>query len=91
MTLLIEVVDSPGCAKCKAAKEVTRRVASQYKGVEYRELNVLSNPERIVELGVLITPTIAMNGEIVLTKTPREEELKARVEELLKGEGDASD
>jgi small redox-active disulfide protein 2 len=77
----IEVVDSPGCTKCKKAKEVARKVASEY-GLEYRELHVFKDVERIVELGVVITPTIAIDGEIVFTKIPKEDELREKVLEL---------
>jgi glutaredoxin len=81
--VLIEVIDSPGCAKCKAVKKTLRRVMKDFKSIEYREVNVLDNPQRITELGVMVTPTIAIDGGIVFERIPKEDELKERIKEFL--------
>jgi len=79
---LVEVIDSPGCAKCRAAKEVIKKVVADFDGIEYREVNVLTNPGRIVELGVMVTPTIAIDGKIAFEKIPKEDELRERIKGL---------
>ena len=85
--MLIEVIDSPGCAKCKAAKKVLIQVIKEFEGIEYLEVNVLKNPERIRELGVMVTPTIAIDGKIAFEKTPRPEELREKIRENMEKEG----
>lgn len=81
MKVLLEVVESPGCAKCRGAKEVAEKVAASMKGVELRKLSVLEHGKRIVELGILSTPTIAINGKVVFTRIPKEEELRRKIQE----------
>ncbi len=81
MSVLIEVVNSPGCAKCMAARDVIKKFIKGREGVELRELDVLEHPERIVELGVMMTPAIAINGKLVFSKIPRPEELERAIGE----------
>ncbi len=81
MKVLLEVVDSPGCAKCRGAKEIAKKVARSMEGVELRELSVLEHGERIVELGILTTPAIAINGRVAFTSIPKEEELVRKIKE----------
>lgn len=79
--VLIEVVNSPGCTKCKAALDVIKKFAQNKEGIEIRELNALTQAERIVELGVMMTPAVAINGKLVFSWIPRPEELEKAVSE----------
>ncbi len=74
MKVLLEVVDSPSCAKCKRAREMAEKVAASTKDVEL-------HGRRIVELGILSTPAIAINGKVVFTSIPKEEELRRKIQE----------
>ncbi|MFQ5975884.1 MAG: thioredoxin family protein, partial [Candidatus Hydrothermarchaeales archaeon] len=56
-------------------------------GLEYKEVNVLKNPERITKLGVMVTPTIAIDGRIVFEKTPKEDKLREKIKEYLEKKG----
>ena len=68
----IEVFSSPGCAKCGHAKDVLKKIAEEVGGgrIEWREVSVLDEMDYAVKLGVLSTPAIAVNGELVFTSLP---------------------
>ncbi len=79
--VLVEVVNSPGCSKCRAALDAIKKFAQGKEGIEIRELDVLEHPARIVELGVMMTPAIAINGKLVFSRIPRPEELAKAIGE----------
>jgi len=87
MTVKVEVFTAPGCSKCGQAKEVLRRLAEELGGVEWREVNVLEDLDRAVALGVLSTPAIAIDGELVYTGLPSAARLRAELERRLAAGG----
>tara|TARA_R110002167_G_scaffold207882_4_gene411951 strand:+ start:1849 stop:2028 length:180 start_codon:yes stop_codon:yes gene_type:complete len=54
--------------------------------IQYREIDVLEQLDYAVSLGVLSTPSIAINGELVFSSMPSlkrfEEELNKRLDRL---------
>ena len=71
----IKVLGS-GCAKCKTLEKVTREAVA--------ELNIDANIEKvediqkIIEYGVMITPALVIDGEVVLKGSiPKMDKLKA--------------
>jgi len=89
MTVRVEVFTAPGCSKCGQAKVVLQRVAEALGGVEWREVNVLEDLDRAVALGVLSTPAIAIDGELVFTGLPTAGRLRAELERRLAAGGAA--
>ncbi len=87
MTVKIEVFTAPGCSKCGQAKVVLQRVAEALGGVEWREVNVLEDLDRAVALGVLSTPAIAIDGELVYTGLPSAARLRSELERRLAAGG----
>ncbi|HEV57991.1 MAG TPA: thioredoxin family protein [Phycisphaerales bacterium] len=85
MSIKVEVFSSPGCGKCGHAKEVLRRLAEEIGGgrIEWREVNVLDEMDYAVSLGVLSTPAIAVDGELVFTGLPTTRKLRADLEARL--------
>jgi small redox-active disulfide protein 2 len=72
---VIEVL-GPGCARCYETHRVVRHV------VEEAKLDCLveksESVDRMVELGVLTTPAVAVDGRIVLAgRIPKSEEVRA--------------
>ena len=74
----IEVFSSPGCGKCRRAKDILRKMVSEMEKnfIEWREVNILEELDYSVELGVLSTPAIAVNGKLVFTGLPSAKKLK---------------
>jgi small redox-active disulfide protein 2 len=64
-----------GCPKCKRLTEVACEVAAEL-GIEY-ELEKVTDIERIMSLGVMITPALLVDGKISVSgKIPSHEEMK---------------
>lgn len=89
MTIKVEVFSSPGCGKCGHAKEVLRKIVEELGGngrITWREVNVLDEMDYAVRLGVLSTPAIAVNGELVFTTLPSARKLRQALEQRLRQE-----
>lgn len=87
----VEVFSSPGCSKCGQAKEVLRKLAEEIGGglIEWREVNVLEELDYAVNLGVLSTPAIAINGDLTFTGLPSVRKLRNELDRRLATEGRA--
>jgi len=48
-------------------------------GVEWREVNVLDDLDRAVDLGVLTLPALAIDGKLAFTALPTAEQLVAEL------------
>lgn len=58
-------------------------------GVEWREVDVLDDLDRAVDLGVLTLPALAIDGKLVFTALPSVEQLVAelRRRDGMRGDG----
>lgn len=85
MTVKIEVFSSPGCSKCGHAKEVLRKLAEEQGAdrVEWQEVNILEDMDRAVAMGVMSTPAIAFDGELVFTGLPSAKKLRQELAQRL--------
>lgn len=88
MLLNIEVFSSPGCSKCGHAKDVLQKLAEELGGesIQWREVNILDELDHAVSLGVMTTPSIVINGELVFSSLPSAKKLRAELENRLKGD-----
>ena len=78
----IDLFYTPGCQKCVANKEALRATAKKLiPNLLWHEMNVLDEIDYAVELGVLILPAIAIDGEVVFTSLPTSQQLE---QELIK-------
>lgn len=84
----VEVFSSPGCSKCSHGKEVLRQLVEEIGSdrIQWREVNILQELDHAVELGVLSTPSIAINGQLVFTSLPSARKLRAELEARLQGD-----
>ena len=73
----VELFHSPGCSRCAAAQAKLRTVAeATVSDLEWREVNAVDELDRAVELGVLTLPSIVVDGELVFTSLPSEQQLR---------------
>ena len=88
MTVCVEVFSSPGCGKCGHAREVLKKLAEELGGsrIHWREVDVLEEMDRAVQLGVLSTPAIAVNGKLLFTSLPSTRKLRQVLEAALSKE-----
>ncbi len=93
MNILIEVFSTPGCAKCAQAREALKSVAEKLckDRVTWRDVNVLEELDRAVELGVMTPPCMAIDGTLVFPKLPTTDKLREELSRRLAhaGNGDA--
>lgn len=82
MTIKVEVFSLPGCGKCARAKDTLREIAAELGGgrIAWREVNVLEELDYAVRLGVLSTPAIAVNGQLVFPSLPSAKKLRQTLE-----------
>ena len=82
----VEVFTAPGCGKCGKAKHVLEDIVNEMDAdVEWREINILKEMDYAIELGVLSTPSIAINGELVFTALPSVKQLQQTLSDYAAG------
>ena len=79
--LKVEVFSSPGCGKCAQAKAVLRAVAEEFgpDKVAWREVNILEEIDYAVALGVMSSPAVAIDGQLVFSSLPSDGQLRAEL------------
>jgi protein-disulfide isomerase len=79
--LKVEVFFSPGCGKCAQAKTVLKAVSEALgpDKVTWREVNILEEMDYAVDMGILSTPAIAIDGELVFTSLPSADRLRVEL------------
>lgn len=77
----VEVFSSPGCGKCTQAKAVLKSVAEELgqDKVTWRDVSILEEMDYAVNLGVMSTPAIAINGELAFSSLPSAGKLRAEL------------
>jgi small redox-active disulfide protein 2 len=69
----------PGCPNCRRLADLTERVAREL-GIEF-ELEKITEITRITEFGVMATPGLAVDGEVLVSgRVPSEAEVKKLLE-----------
>ncbi len=84
----VEVFSSPGCARCGQAKSVLKVVVEELgrDRVQWRDVNILEEMDYAVDLGVMVSPSIAIDGELVFAALPSARSLRAELEKRLQRE-----
>ncbi len=89
MGIKVEVFSSPGCSKCGHARELLKKIAIE-KGehkLVWCEVNILEELDYAVQLGVLSTPAIAIDGELIFTGLPSARKLLSVLEQRIREAG----
>ena len=86
MKIEIIILTAPGCTTCDQAKAVVQKVVEQagkeYSGLSYRTVDVVASPEIGARYGVLSTPSIIINDELVFRGVPKEKALRKKLQSL---------
>ncbi|MFV2056104.1 MAG: thioredoxin family protein [Thiohalomonadales bacterium] len=77
----IEVFSAFGCNKCARARTLVERVLKELgkASVDISIIDVVEELDYAIELGVRATPSIAINGELIFTALPSENDLRERL------------
>ena len=78
MRMKVEVFSTPGCSKCAQSREALQAVVESFghDKVTWRDVNIVEEIDYAVELGVVVPPSIAINGELVFPTLPTANKLK---------------
>ena len=81
----VEVFSSPGCGKCAQAKAILKVVAEELgqDKITWREVNILEEMDYAVELGVISSPAIAIDGKLEFSSLPSAEKLRTELSKRL--------
>ena len=79
-TVTVEFLFAGGCEHCAKARDALREAAQSTPNVEWRETDVGKNPRRAVDVGVVGTPAVAINGELVFKTAPAPADLRTAIE-----------
>ena len=76
--LTIELITGTSCPACVTIRERLKTVIEELDPawINHREIDVLEELDYAVELGVLSTPAIAINGELVFSSAPSVKKLR---------------
>jgi len=68
----IDLITSTACPACITIKERLKTVIEELDQtrINFREIDVLDNLDYAVELGVLSTPAIVINGKLAFSSVP---------------------
>lgn len=79
MAVKIEIFAAPGCTACAQARTLLKTVADEFSAVSWREVDVLQEVDYAVTLGIVSTPAIAIDGELVFASLPNARKLRAEL------------
>lgn len=79
----VEFFFASGCRKCAASRAALREAAGSERGVQWSEVDIAKNPNRVVDVGVLSTPAIAIDGELVFKTAPSASQLTGAIRKRL--------
>jgi len=72
----IDLLTSPGCPGCAAAREVVREFAAERPGVEVHEWDLTRDPGPAAGRGIFATPAVIVDGRRILLGVPTPEDLR---------------
>jgi len=78
MTVHIELFSSPDCRRCRQTAEILTELILELNGhaLQWRQVDVIEELDYAVELGVLATPAIAIDGRLAFTGSPSRKQLR---------------
>lgn len=77
----VEVFSSPGCGKCAQAKNMLKAIVEEIgQGrITWCEVNILEEMDYAVELGVMSSPAIAIDGKLAFSSLPSPDKLRTEL------------
>tara|TARA_R110001583_G_scaffold186189_2_gene346815 strand:- start:8892 stop:9164 length:273 start_codon:yes stop_codon:yes gene_type:complete len=81
----IELISASVCNRCGDARKRLQKLVEELDDdrIQYREIDVLEELDYAVSLGVLTTPAIAIDGELIYTAMPSLKRLKDELQKRL--------
>jgi glutaredoxin len=86
---LIEVFATPFCNRCQGASRLVEALTRELKqemlcdNIQWREINIIEEIDYAVQLGIVATPAIAINGKLVFSSLPAKKKLKSTLQDII--------
>ena len=88
MAVKLELFSSPACGKCDQVKKKLQDIADQSGGtIKFMVINILEQMDYALQLGVLSTPCIAVNGKLEFFGLPTMDERRQVLDKEAAGVG----
>ena len=83
--MLIEVITSPQCPHCPAAKRVVEEVVKKVScdDIEVKYIDATEDPGTVEKYSIMAVPTIVVDGEVAFVGAPSSEQLENYLREKL--------
>ena len=83
--ITVELFSASSCNRCGKAKKRLQILIDELGDdrIQYREMDVLEELEYAVSLGILTTPAIAINGELIFTSIPSMKQLRNELQKRI--------
>jgi len=90
--ILVEVFSAESCNRCLNAKQKIIKLIEQLNSensqqnttiITYHDVDVVENLDRAVALGILTTPSIVINDQLVYTNMPSIAEFKRKLLQII--------
>jgi len=78
-TVTVEFFFSGGCSNCAKAREALREAAESTPQVSWSEIDIGKHPRRAVDAGVVTTPAVAIDGNLIFKSVPTPSELRTAI------------
>ena len=76
----VELFFAAGCSKCAEARDALREAAKSSGRAEWKETDIAKNPNRAVDVGVVSTPAVAIDGKLIFSSMPTPSDLRKAIE-----------
>lgn len=76
----VEFFFAGGCGKCAEVRAALREAARSAPGVEWKEIDIATDPNRAVDVGAVSTPAVAIDGELIFASVPTISELQDAIQ-----------
>jgi len=85
MSVDIEVFTSTVCSNCQRASRMVEQLLNDpgFESITWREVDVVEEIDYAVAFGVLVTPSIAIGGELLFTALPSKQQLRSAIQSYL--------
>ena len=77
----IEIFVLPGCTRCSTGLDTLKEIAESFGPdvFAWEECNLLENIDSAVQLGILSTPAIAIDGKLAFISLPSPQQLQSEL------------
>lgn len=81
MQHLMELFTHPGCFSREGGLKLIEAVLDDFPTVSFKEVDMVSEEERALSLGVRISPTLMLDRKIIAVGIPAEKKLRTLLKE----------